>query len=394
MSGRRSKWSWLRRGVAFGLGMTAVWLGSLTVEFPTPKTVLENLGQNPEFVVATLSSQLGWEESVELFEEIGPWGRLLLDQSAFLSGGLTMFSSGIQESQQEKELEVLPLPKTEDENGDGESPVEFAPLVGENVVQHTSLGDESENYQWLQNACLQNTAGVSLDADALSQVQLAFSSEEGPQILIYHTHGSEAYTQTEDTRYVESDSYRTTDCQRNVVRVGEEMAQVFRTQGFQVIHDTTLYDYPIYNGAYERSRKGVELWLEQYPTIRVILDVHRDALVTQEGAAYQFIAQEGEDTVAQVMLVVGSDAGGAEHSDWEQNLALALDLQNTLAARYHQLVRPIALRSSRFNQHLSGGALLVEVGGHGNTLPQAIEAARMFAKTTGARLKVLAQLMT
>ena len=169
------------------------------------------------------------------------------------------------------------------------------------------------------------------------------------------------------------------------------MAQVFRTQGFQVIHDTTLYDYPVYNGAYERSRKGVEQWLEQYPTIRLVLDVHRDALMTQEGAAYQFIANESENTVAQVMLVVGSDEGGAEHPNWRKNLALALDLQSTLKKRYHQLVRPMVLRSSRFNQHMSEGALLVEVGGHGNTLSQAVEAARMFAKTTGARLKTIAQ---
>jgi stage II sporulation protein P len=209
----------------------------------------------------------------------------------------------------------------------------------------------------------------------------------GPQILIYHTHGSEAYTQTEENRYIESDSYRTIDCERNVVRVGEEMAQVFRAQGFEVIHDTTLYDYPAYSGAYERSRAGVEGWLAQYPSIRFILDVHRDALISQDGAAYKLVAQEGEQKVAQVMFVVGSSDGSTDHPNWRENLGLAIHLQSSLTQRYDELARPITLRSSRFNQHLSTGSLLVEVGGHGNTLEEAVEGGKLFARTVGAALK-------
>lgn len=335
--------------------------------------------------MTVLSGQLGWNNHTKTMEQIGSWGRLLLDQSALLSGGTLSLDWESQELELEDYKEELP-PELDEEEMQTES---IPPVMGGDVVRHTSLGDDSGNYQWIGNVCLQNTTGYTIAFSEIPEVQLEASCEEGPQILIYHTHGSEAYTQTEDTRYVETDSYRTTDCERNVVKVGEEMAQVFRTQGFQVIHDTTLYDYPVYNGAYERSRKGVEKWLEQYPSVYLILDVHRDALMTQEGAAYQFTAQEGDKTVAQVMLVVGSGEGGAEHPHWQKNLSLALDFQDTLGKRYEQLVRPLVLRSSRFNQHLSEGALLVEVGGHGNTLPQAIEAARMFARTTGARLKTI-----
>ncbi len=388
MRGRRRKRSWLRRGAALGLCVTALWIAGLTVDFPGPQTALNHLGQNSGFVVAALSSQVGWENYTEELNRIGPWGRLLLDQSAIFSGTLLVLSNEEQEMGVEDNRDTLPLPQ---QDSDDRQETPLPPIVNGAVVQYTSLGDTGENYQWIQNVCIQNTTSHIIDFSEIPQVEVPFSSQEGPQILIYHTHGSEAYTQTEDSRYMESDAYRTTDCQRNVVRIGEEMAQVFRTQGFQVIHDTTLYDYPVYNGAYERSRKGVEQWLEQYPTIRLILDVHRDALMTQEGAAYQFIANESENTVAQVMLVVGSDEGGAEHPNWRKNLALALDLQSTLKKRYNQLVRPMVLRSSRFNQHMSEGALLVEVGGHGNTLSQAVEAARMFAKTTGARLKTIAR---
>lgn len=386
MKGGKKNRSWLRRGTALGLGLTAIWITALTAELPTPQAVLKELGENPEFVVTVLSRQLGWDNYTETMERIGSWGRLFLDQSALLSGETLSLGQEVQDSELEYDKEEELSTGLDEEEMQAE-PV--PPVTGGNVVQYTSLGDYSGNYQWIGNVCLQNTTGYTIALSEIPQVQLKASCEEGPQILIYHTHGSEAYTQTEKTQYVETDSYRTTDCERNVVRVGEEMAQVFRTQGFQVIHDTTLYDYPVYNGAYERSRKGVEQWLEQYPSICLILDVHRDALMTREGAAYQFTAQEGDKTVAQVMLVVGSGEGGAEHPDWEKNLALALDFQDTLGKRYEQLVRPVVLRSSRFNQHLSEGALLVEVGGHGNTLPQAIEAAQMFARTTGARLKTI-----
>ena len=111
--------------------------------------------------------------------------------------------------------------------------------------------------------------------------------EESPQILIIHTHGSEAYSQYDGDTYEESDPYRTTDCTHNVVRVGEAMAEVFRGQGFQVIHDTNLYDYPAYHGSYDRSKAAVRDWLAKYPTIRIILDVHRNALVGSDGSIYK-----------------------------------------------------------------------------------------------------------
>ena len=166
-----------------------------------------------------------------------------------------------------------------------------------------------------------------------------------------------------------------------MVRVGEEMAQVFRAHGFQVVHDTNLYDYPAYNGAYDRSQAAVRDWLSQYPTIRIILDVHRDALVGEDGAIYKLVSQENGEKTAQVMLVVGTDAGGADHPGWADNLALAIRLQRELAADYVSLARPVVLRSSSYNQQLSPGSLLVEVGGHGNTLTEALRGARLFAES-------------
>ena len=117
-----------------------------------------------------------------------------------------------------------------------------------------------------------------------------------------------------------------------------------------------------------------------------VLDVHRDALISQDGAAYKLVAQEGDTKAAQVMFVVGS-GGSAEHPNWQENLTLAGKLQMALTNRYNQLARPITLRASRFNQHLTKGSLLVEVGGHGNTLEEAVEGGKLFARTVGAALR-------
>lgn len=367
----RREWVWLRRGAALGMVLAAVWVMGLTVTLPGPLDVVKRLGKDVDFVVEVMSSQTGWRQYGEMDRKVGPWGRLLLDQSALLSNytGLPEKAGGSPEVQEEilsQNEEKLP-----------------EPLPGGSVVEHTSTGEGLES---VQDIYIKNSTGERIDVAALAAREVKLGLGEGPQILIYHTHGSEAYTQTETSRYQESDSYRTTDCEKNVVRVGEEMANVFRAQGFEVLHDTTLYDYPAYSGAYERSRVGVEQWLKQYPTIRFVLDVHRDALISQDGAAYKLVAQEGEAKVAQVMFVVGS-GGSAEHPNWQENLALAVKLQMALTDRYDQLARPITLRASRFNQHLSKGSLLVEVGGHGNTLEEAVEGGKLFARTVGAALR-------
>ena len=189
--------------------------------------------------------------------------------------------------------------------------------------------------------------------------------------------------------YQESDPYRTTDCTHNIVRVGEEMAAVFRQQGFEVIHDTNLYDYPSYNDSYVNSKAAVKKWLEKYPSIQIILDVHRDALAGSDGTIYKLVSEEQGQKVAQTMLVVGTNVGGANHPAWCDNLALAVALQEKLMADYETLARPIVLRNSSYNQQLLPGYLLVEVGGHGNTLTEAIQGGKLFAQSTGQALKSL-----
>lgn len=230
-----------------------------------------------------------------------------------------------------------------------------------------------------------STGGLAVElGDYLNREVNLTLSKEGPQILIMHTHGTEAYTMADGDDYTPSDTARTTDENYNMIRVGEEIKSVFEEMGLSVIHDTSLYDYPSYTGSYARSLKGIQSYLEEYPTISVVLDVHRDALIGADGTAYKVTdTLEDGETVAQVMLVVGSNDGGLEHPNWEDNLTLAAHIQAAMLALHPGFPRPVNLRSQRFNQHMTSGSLLVEVGTSGNTLQEALAGARKFARAAG-----------
>jgi stage II sporulation protein P len=206
-----------------------------------------------------------------------------------------------------------------------------------------------------------------------------------PQILIIHTHGSEAYAQSGADRYSASDDGRTEDTQFNVVRIGDELTEILTEAGLNVIHDRGIYDYPSYTGSYTRAGEAIVQYLESCPGIRVVLDIHRDALGSN-GVVYKTMAEEEETTASQVMLLVGTDESGLEHPDWRGNLAFALYLQNAANSAYPTLMRPVALVPQRYNQQLTPGSLIVEVGSSGNTLREALAAIRLFGRAIAPAL--------
>lgn len=372
----------LRRGVALGLALTAVWGVSLTADLREVTGNLTALGEEPALAVSLMKSQLG--ELPGETRGLTGWGRLLLRASPLLAAGEGAVLAR-RNGRPEPDLSDQDSPDRLD-GEDTEQP-DLQPSTGdEGIVEMTGRGKEGSLYLRDGEIYVYNRTGRELDASLLGEGTVDVPLGEGPQILILHTHGSEAYSMTDGDTYEESDPYRTTDCTHNVVRVGEEMATVFRAYGFQVIHDTTLCDYPAYNGAYDRSKAAAEQWLEQYPSIKVVFDVHRDALVGSEGEVYKLVSEEAGQKVAQVMMVLGTDAGGAEHPRWKDNLAFALKLQRNLVKGYSSLARPTVLRKARYNQQLSPGSILVEVGGHGNTLSEAIAGGRLWADNVARTL--------
>ncbi len=209
-------------------------------------------------------------------------------------------------------------------------------------------------------------------------VSLDFN-RDGPTVLIVHTHTCEAYAQEAGWEYEPSDTARTNDPDYSVVRVGAELAETLEARGVQVIHDGSVNDYPSFNTAYWTALEHIEELLARYPSIQMVIDVHRDAAEV-DGFPVSRTAEVNGEELAQLMLVVGTDEGGLEHPNWRDNLSWALKLQAVLNRSWPGLCRPLDLRTERFNQHATRGSLLVEVGASGNTLRQAIRSARILGE--------------
>lgn len=216
-------------------------------------------------------------------------------------------------------------------------------------------------------------------------------SGDGPKILIVHTHGTEAYTPEPGWEYKSSASYHTLEADRSVIAVGDALAQALEERGIEVLHDRTLNDYPSFNDAYWTGLTKIEAWLEQYPGIQMVLDIHRDAVADTSGNAMALSSTQEGQSAAQVMLVVGTDQGGLSHPGWQENLANALKLQSVLQGQYPGLCRSLDLRTERFNQHATAGSLLVEVGTNGNTLRQALCTADLLGDALARMITALTQ---
>lgn len=256
-------------------------------------------------------------------------------------------------------------------------------------VQETELGRLQEPPRFaaedVSAVGIDNKCGKKPDlASLLTQPVDLELMEPGPRVLILHSHTTESYTQTADSRYEESSEYRTLDSGYNMIAIGEIVVQTLEKSGIEVIHDTDLHDYPSYNGSYTHAAASTKSYLEAYPTIELILDLHRDAADTASGQLVTRCSVGGE-SAAQLMFVVGTDTR-LEHPDWEQNLSLALKLQVLLERENPGICRNMNLSRNRYNQHLGERALLIEVGAAGNTQAQAELAARELGEAIVALL--------
>lgn len=147
------------------------------------------------------------------------------------------------------------------------------------VPAQTTAPTSSKGYTVVNGVYLKNSSGTELDADALSDGSFAAQlTDDGPQVLIVHSHGSEAYTMPAGQEYTPTGSFRTDNDACNVVRVGDEIAAALSERGISVLHDRTLHDVPDYNDAYPHSLASVEDYMEKYPSLVFVLDVHRDAV--------------------------------------------------------------------------------------------------------------------
>lgn len=237
---------------------------------------------------------------------------------------------------------------------------------------------------------IKNETNYTVDVESILYEKPCFKLEKNkPLVLIVHTHASESFTSNGEFETTDTD--RTLDTRYNMIAIGEEFAKVLSENGINVIHDKTIHDYPSYTSSYKRTLATIEMYLEKYPSIQMVFDIHRDGLTKADGTKIKLSSNiEGVET-AQVMVLCGTDENGLEFDGWEDNLRLAMQIQKTMETDYPTLARPLNLSKNRYNMHKTRGSLIFEIGTNGNTLDEALNGAKLMAECTAKTIVSLSE---
>lgn len=357
----------LRRSGAALLAACTIWVVTVTVEsrsIPAAISAMRSSFHLPNVLVQLALGDLTGEKDMSLSTLV------CLRQSPLLWAGYGNLPV-IQQPDTPAEGPVAPDTPAPADADDLTQGLIFA---DNGAPSQTVIPTSSKSYTVAGNVYIKNGSDHTLDPaqlDGTFPAQLGDSAQ--PQILILHTHGSEAYTMPAGQEYEASGSYRTMDTSKNMIRVGDEIAAVLSQYGLSVLHDRQIHDTD-YNSAYDKSYASAAAYLEKYPSISFILDIHRDAISDADGNQYKVVSQE-DPHAAQLSIIMGSN-----YDAWLSNLRLAAAVQSHLLEKHPTLMRPITLRWYGYNQSLSPGSLLVEIGAAGNSLDEAIYSARLFAQ--------------
>lgn len=356
----------LRRGLALVLALAALGIVAAGGGADSAAALRQSLSRRPNLSRGLLRWELG---DILGLDGLSAPTVLALGQSPVLLAG-----RGLAVQQPE---EPDPEPAVPQEPDPAEDPAEDpAPQPGaDNGVPAQTVDPRStDGYCIINGVFIKNKSSRTLDPAILGDRQFVAFPQQGPQVLIVHSHASEAYSMPPGQEYVPSGTFRTADCSCNMVRVGDELAATLSAYGISVVHDRTLHDGESYNGSYERSLASIESYLAKYPSIVYVLDVHRDAVQDADGNQYKLVTAE-DPSAAQVSLIMG-----VAHDGWQDNLRLAIAVQEKLENQSPTLMRPITLLNYRYNQFAAPGSMLVEIGAAGNSLDEALQAARLFGR--------------
>ncbi|MBC8570381.1 stage II sporulation protein P [Zongyangia hominis] len=315
-------------------------------------------------------------------------------------GGLSLirqrFDDEIDTGEEESDPYVAPPvttapPSQSEPSSESESQSESAPIEVEEVpeehrgpiVERTYTAQAGGLYIPLQSGFVKNSTKLS-NADVQAQLKKAWdldlSTPKEPTVLIYHTHATEAYEPITRGYYDDRYNSRSTEQDKNMIRVGDEIVKQLEAAGIGVLHDTTMHDYPSYNGAYDRSAETIQSYLDKYPSIRITIDVHRDAIEQSDGTRIAPVAEIDGKKAAQIMIISGCDDGTMDMPNWSDNLRFAAAFQSEMEGSYPGLTRPIFFCYRRYNMHMTPGSLLLEFGAHGNSLEEAVYSGELCGK--------------
>ena len=259
-----------------------------------------------------------------------------------------------------------------------EIPAEYqAPLLSATMTGETDNPAFCRyKYGWIRNYTKLSLLEIDEVLETPATVALD-PLETGPQVLIYHTHTTESYEEWDREVYDSRNNWRSQDNTANMAAVGEALAQELEKHGIGVIHDTTQHDYPAYNGAYDRSAATIQGYLEEYPTIRLAIDVHRDAVLYDDGSTLKVVQEVKGKMAAQLMIIAPCDDGTVGVPGWEENFRFAAELTSAVEKEHPGLMRPVFFCYRNYNLGMTPDSLLFEFGTNGNTLEEAIYTARL-----------------
>jgi stage II sporulation protein P len=282
-----------------------------------------------------------------------------------------------------------PLNAVSDNPGEKPYPSEDEWTVGGKIIRTTYGTFSGTTYFNLETAGQVNNKtdipNETLYEESKKLPDFTVNDTDEPLVLIYHTHTTESFEPYVRDFFDAAFNYRTTDETKNMVMVGDAICEQLEAQGIGVIHATDIHDYPSYNGSYSRSRETVTAILEQYPSIKVVLDIHRDAIQNDDGAYQPVVEIDGKEA-AQIMIISCCDDGSQEMPDYMKNFHFASYLQQKTESSFPGLTRPLLFDYRKYNQDLTTGSLLIEVGSHGNTLEQVQYSGELIGKALAETL--------
>ena len=348
---------------ASAAGVAGVWQGAApaAADFFQDTALLAGAAAMPEGTLGALRRQLTPSPSSAVTAEISP--------------GITFTD---------------PEPEVTDQKPVRVQPPEISPEYRGVLISETMAGSPSAvcwqtGAGWLRNYT--EIPRAQIDAELSEPLELAPKADGRVEVLIMHTHATESYEGYDSEYYDTRNTWRSTDNNENMVAVGNVIEEELRKAGIGVVHDTQQFDYPSYNGSYDRAAVAVKEYLAQYPDIQLILDVHRDGIQRDTTTIVKPAAEIDGEPAAQIMILCGSDPGVG---DWGENLRTAAAVTNLLESRYPTLTRPIYFSTGRYNMDLSGGTILLEFGSQANTLEEALTSARLTGQALGEWLQELA----
>ncbi len=282
-----------------------------------------------------------------------------------------------QEKEQKEEKTASQKTETKTESNLQSVPVSAGAIKGKIQTRYISPYNAPNSYD---KVYFKNNTSLEINIKKLLEEKLKFKIEENgePQVLILHTHATETFFIENTDYYTEKYNSRSKNNKVNMIAVGEVVAKKLNAAGIKTLHDKTLHDSPNYTGSYSRAADTICSYLKKYPSIKVVLDLHRDAVTADNNDKVKLVTKINGKQAAQVMLVMGSQSGGVTNfPNWRENLKLAFRLQQKLEQKYPTLARPLTLNSKNYNESLTTGSLLLEFGTDVNTLDEALYSAEL-----------------